>query len=67
MVKKAAGGGRSLKEVRCLVCNHKLKRRKYRKAQLGPTCQRKLENGYAGIQLRAFEPYPALVTGGLVK
>lgn len=46
-----------LREVRCLVCNHRLKRRKYRKVKLGPTCARKLASGYAGIQIKAFEPF----------
>jgi uncharacterized CHY-type Zn-finger protein len=47
-----------LKEVRCDVCNHLLKRRKYRKVKLGPRCAEKLASGYAGIQLNAFEPLP---------
>jgi hypothetical protein len=37
MTKNQRGGG-SVKEVRCLVCNHLLKRRRYRKAGMGPVC-----------------------------
>jgi hypothetical protein len=44
-----------LKDVRCAVCNHHLKRRKYKKAGVGPKCAERVANGYAGIQLRAFE------------
>ena len=50
-----------MKEERCLVCNHQLKRRRYRKAGMGPTCARKLAEGYAGIQLKAWEPPPEVV------
>lgn len=42
--------------VKCLVCHRKLKRRKYRKTRIGPTCQKKLESGFAGIQIDAFTP-----------
>jgi uncharacterized CHY-type Zn-finger protein len=48
----------TLRVVRCIVCNHQLKRRKYRKTGIGPRCAEKLRNGYAGIQLKAFEPIP---------
>ena len=51
------------KEVHCLVCNHQLKRRKYRKLGIGATCRRKLEGGYSGIQLKAFEPVPPYLEG----
>jgi hypothetical protein len=60
--KISSGGGRSLKEVSCLVCGHHLKRRRYRKSGMGPTCARKLAEGYTGIQLKAWEPAPELVT-----
>gem|GEM_PF-4234124 len=40
---------------RCLVCNHKIKRRKNIKAGMGPTCARHLQEGFAGIQIPAFE------------
>jgi uncharacterized CHY-type Zn-finger protein len=44
-----------MKEVLCVVCRHPLKRRKYRKDKIGPTCLRKLQSGTAGIQIKAFE------------
>jgi hypothetical protein len=53
-------GGVPLKE-RCMVCNHILKRRKWRRAGIGPACAEKLARGYAGIQLNAFEPIPEVV------
>lgn len=49
------------KEVRCLICNRRFKRRKYRKIRMGPTCARKLADGYAGIQIKAFEPLPSVI------
>jgi len=49
-----------MKEVRCLVCNHRLKRRKYRKVRIGPGCAIKLKNGNTGIQIKAFEPVPEI-------
>jgi hypothetical protein len=44
-----------MKEVRCVVCNHELKRRKYRKDRIEPTCKDKVQKGFAGIQLKAFQ------------
>ncbi|MDD4875852.1 MAG: DUF6011 domain-containing protein [Dehalococcoidales bacterium] len=40
---------------RCLICGRKLKRRKYRRAGMGPRCRERLEKGFAGIQIKAFE------------
>ncbi len=45
------GGGTSM--ARCRVCHHRLKRK--RRGDIGRECRRKLKNGYAGIQLKAFE------------
>lgn len=41
-----------------MVCNHPLKRRKYRRAGMGPRCAEKLAAGYTGIQLKAWEVVP---------
>ena len=46
-----------MKEVRCAVCRRPLKRRKSRKAGIGPTCMEKLRGGYSGIQLEAFQEF----------
>ena len=53
----SAGGGHSVKEVRCVVCQHLLKRRKHRKVGVGPTCMKKLQNGSVGIQIEAFRDF----------
>lgn len=49
------GGG--MKEVLCAVCKRPLKRRKYRKAGVGPACLKKLQNGTTGIQMEAFKEF----------
>ena len=37
----------------CRVCGRKLKKK--RRGDIGRECRRKLKEGYAGIQLKAFE------------
>ena len=52
---------RKSKSCKCLVCDHTLKRRKWRKLGMGQVCQAKLRRGYTGIQLKAFEPLPECI------
>jgi hypothetical protein len=39
------------KIVRCKICHHPLKKRKYRKAGMGPRCAELFKAGFSGIQL----------------